>query len=205
MIGENPDKASINSNGELLIDASYWDSLSDDSRWALLYHEAAHLQKTGCAGSCPAKKDGCERCADNRLGAQMALAGFPLDRIESAVKRLHIQSRRTAPADAIAGAKAVVRNVEGTVAVNALKPRPVPSAPSTPPSFRGPPIVSKDKDASPTKGEVQSKPVTPPSFTVPVNAAPCSCSNCRDFTWLIGLVGFVGAVTGILAQWLEEE
>jgi hypothetical protein len=147
-----PGKAMIDLDDETLsVDRRFWRALNADSKAALQYHEAAHLQNT-CARYCDGKPQGCERCADERMGASLYLAGFPEPRAVNAVRGLDLQ-RPTALNDAVTGfRKAVASGKKPNIVLGV-------SAPVSAPVGSQEPINAVS--AFPISGTAPQEPTTP--------------------------------------------
>ena len=163
--GKEPDKASVAKGDgpmDILVDRHYWDQLGANSRSFLLFHEVAHKQGTGCAGSCPEAPDGCERCADTRAGACMAAEGFTLRQTLDAVKGLKFTSRRTTLLDAEKGWAAYKTKAPSQTPNGRYGQEPVMSRPAPVPT---PPKATKPIDPRRPPVQTTTPPVVPPVTT----------------------------------------
>ncbi len=192
-------------SGELSVDPRYYDSLSEDSKACLMFHELAHTQPTGCARFCEGKPDGCERCADNRLGACMALSGYSRDRTKRALVGMEL-SRTTLLDDALAGFDAASRqkvSVEKSTTTSTQPPTqhttiprqttltPLPVVPVVPTT----PSIIDSAPALPIP-DPGLKPIPAPPVSV-VEDGSCA----YDFAWVVGVAGGVMAAAILLTKW----
>ena len=198
----NPNKATIKPDGSIVVDPVYWDSLPGLARKALLHHEMAHRQRSGCAGSCADKPAGCERCADNRLGAAMALEGHSLDEIKGAVTALRIQSRNTVVRDALAGAKLAIKQKPVGATTRTSTPDNYGNQYKAPPPVTATPAETPATDKPPPPSRF---PTTPPEkqFPNPGKTSACACD--KSWEWIVGAAGLTVAVVAIAVEWLSEK
>lgn len=200
-----PHKADINiHSGKITVDREYWRSLSEDGRRLLLFHELAHLQKSGCARACEAKPLGCERCADNRAGACLALSGFSERRMKSAIKEMNMQ-RSTFEGDVSAGFFAVFRRLNGTQYTTPTdltltgNGNTVSSAELTVTATTDPGIPASKQP--PPNVDVPAESPTQPAPADIENAPQCACKTpSRNWEWIIGAAGGLFALGIILSK-----
>ncbi len=195
VVGRTDGKAEINlADGAIVIDGDYLRSLdSEDSVAATLYHELAHKQVSGCARQCDGKPQGCERCADNRAGACMALAGYDRNAAVKAFNGMKLK-RKTAVPDAILGfdyAYNNTRQLQAPVMTQA-------------PSFRLPPPTQTQAPTIPSTPPITQKPL--PLNPSPVDGgdtkAPVVNSACAyDYEWVVGVFGGVSVLTILVMRW----
>ncbi len=189
-----PHKADINiHNQRITVDREYWNRLSDDGKRLLLFHEIAHLQNSGCAKSCEGKPLGCERCADNRAGACLALSGFTVERMRSAVREMRM-SRNTFEGDVSAGFFSAFRRLNGTqytqpndIAITSGMTTSTSgnlSVVSTPDAG-----IPESKQPAPMPPEIDGPAKAPPPSGVE-NVPQCACKTAgRNWEWIIGAAG----------------
>ena len=206
LVGQTSKKAFVDiSTNQITIDDAFLRGLDDDALDAVLYHELAHTQTSGCAMQCPDKPEGCERCADNRLGACLAMRGFSRERALAALSKLHVD-RPTLKPDALAGfdsAHSSVRNLTMSTTGAKVKSPIVAQLPLSP-FLLDPPFTVPDHAPPGQRTTRQpTPPISQPVKTFPpptVNAPGCPCqSTCAcdvptyDFSWVVGLSGGVVA------------
>jgi hypothetical protein len=203
VIGAFKEKAFVDlrDEGKLFIDENYVRSLDGDSRQALLWHEAAHLQAGSCARYCEGKPNGCERCADNRLGACMYIGGFDRDRAKRALVGLNL-SREGVVLDGMAGFDYAAKKTTPAVpqtGINLTSPRLV--APGDPGSdqdgFENAPTEKLPTDGPPAPGKpaeiIDATDISQAGAHLSdaiADTATCRC--CRyDCLWIVGVCGAV--------------
>ena len=202
-VSDVPHKADINiHSGKITVDREYWRRLSEDGRRLLLFHELAHLQKSGCARTCDAKPLGCERCADNRAGACLALSGFSERRMRSAIKEMKMQ-RSTFEGDVSAGFFSVFRRLNGA---QYTTPTDLVLVGSGNTSSSGELAVT----ATPDAGIPDSKMPPQPDADAPSTPQPprgvedvpqCACKTpSRNWEWIVGAAGGLFALGIILSK-----
>lgn len=187
------------------VDDKYARSLDDDSMEALMWHESAHLQAESCARSCEGKPAGCERCADNRLGACMFLAGFDRFRAYRAVEGLNL-TREGYIEDAMAGwdyAKASdVPSYRPLAGVNLVRAPLTPSTSSTSTVSGADPGLTASGDDGKLIAE-DATAISDGSTQVVIDQiGKVSCDCCRyDCGWIAAVAGatMAGMVAVIVA------
>lgn len=208
---DTADKAYVDlESGEVTIDPDFLSTLSEDSAVAMLYHEIAHTQKNSCARYCDGKPKGCERCADNRLGACMAMAGYDADRTKRALTGLNL-TRPTLIADTMAGFEFANTSIGKTIVGNRPPPPSQRQLPTPVESKEGAfqPIFAPKDIAVDSGGRIRpTKPVDvnpniPTIPTIPnVPGAPTNTRDCSyDFQWIVGLSGGLFSLAIIATQW----
>jgi hypothetical protein len=174
-------------DGTIYVDADFARRLDGDSQQLVLWHEQAHQQSQSCARACDGKPNGCERCADTRMGACAAIAGWDDTRMLRGLLNLNL-SRDTLQDDAINGFNAVMKAPEVITPKTSLPYNDAEYIAAPRPSPADSPMV----ESSPIAEETAAEEIDPVDVAQKITeiqienvASNSDCPQCRyDCSWV---------------------